>query len=226
MWRSLTPAASRPPRGADRGKTPGAPSVGLRPPNLTSACTGPSHGPIQAFWAFFACTGPNDGPVRALPLPEISNQVPMCEWFTNTKSIWHAISLPGPETWKTQDCIVGSATMMALKRRKCARLYHSSSDLIFVEQVEFRDRGSVREIVNTSVRIVQEESPLAVQAVDSVLVVERHSHPGVAEHLDDIGELVSSSRCSCASAQTMLPNSLSPPLYADTSASADIKNPF
>ncbi len=29
LWRSLTPAASRPPRGADRGKTPGAPSVAL-----------------------------------------------------------------------------------------------------------------------------------------------------------------------------------------------------
>ena len=39
-------------------------ACGLR---VTSgACTGPSHGPIQAFWAIFACTGPDNGPVRAI----------------------------------------------------------------------------------------------------------------------------------------------------------------
>ena len=31
-----------------------------------SARTGPNHGPIRAFSAYFACTGPYDGPVRAL----------------------------------------------------------------------------------------------------------------------------------------------------------------
>ena len=32
---------------------------------LHSAHTGPSLGPVQAFWAVFACTGPGFGPVQA-----------------------------------------------------------------------------------------------------------------------------------------------------------------